>query len=573
MFCFVQCLRKVFLNSQCLLFVFTIFVCDRAFSESITAENLKGKYRGYNVIIILIDALPQKQLYSYGHGRNATPWITRLSERSIVFDNAYAPASYTMPSIVSLFTSEYPYTHRILHVFKDKVPESTQTLAETLRALGYDTAWFGSCRDPHTGAVQGLLQGFDTLGDIGSQEVLKNSAAGAAHGVLRTAYLMERYDAVIKWVFEHKKSPFFIVVHSYAAHERVFPFMGYSRYCSLFRRKLLRGIGLKEMVKKTWEYLSDTYQNDPQRIYDVLGTQNVEQHKDLFQTPYTTQKFFHIKRLCLSLQQKAALNTLMTKAYHRELCGFDKKQRTALLDVLDSALFEVDRKLIGRLYRQLRREHLLDKTIILLTSAHGNEYGEHDEYGHEIALYQETIKIPFILYLPATISRRSDDIATLVDVLPTVLELIGERVPAEAQGKSLVERVERKDDCSTNDFTVSQTCGGLFSIVTPTWKLIDRSQEIPIAGKYYCHGNFQGREEKKAVSSTCSTKDKYELFFLKEDPDERFNRAAEESEHVERLKGLLDTWKKNLPISVSEEGFFEEVSEETRQRIRQTGYW
>ena len=108
MFCFVQCLRKVFLNSQCLLFVFTIFVCDRAFSESITAENLKGKYRGYNVIIILIDALPQKQLYSYGHGRNATPWITRLSERSIVFDNAYAPASYTMPSIVSLFTSEYP---------------------------------------------------------------------------------------------------------------------------------------------------------------------------------------------------------------------------------------------------------------------------------------------------------------------------------------------------------------------------------------------------------------------------------------------------------------------------------
>jgi arylsulfatase A-like enzyme/Tfp pilus assembly protein PilF len=95
---------------------------------------------------------------------------------------------------------------------------------------------------------------------------------------------------------------------------------------------------------------------------------------------------------------------------------------------------------LGILFDQLRSRGLYDGTLIAMAADHGEAFGEHGERTHGIFLYDETIHVPLLFKMPDKryAGQRVDTRAGLVDILPTVLEVVGLPTPKEVQGESLV---------------------------------------------------------------------------------------------------------------------------------------
>ena len=129
-------------------------------------EQLSGANKGYNVILIILDALRPDHLGCYGYNLKDSPNIDSLARKGVIFKNAFSQASLTLPSVVSIFTSLQPVSHKTQLIFKDAVPDRVGTWAQIMSAYGYRTAWFGHLDDPHSGSGPGVLKGFSEVKDI-----------------------------------------------------------------------------------------------------------------------------------------------------------------------------------------------------------------------------------------------------------------------------------------------------------------------------------------------------------------------------------------------------------------------
>jgi arylsulfatase A-like enzyme/Flp pilus assembly protein TadD len=96
---------------------------------------------------------------------------------------------------------------------------------------------------------------------------------------------------------------------------------------------------------------------------------------------------------------------------------------------------------VGELLDHLRRIGVYDRAVILLLADHGEGLGDHGEKEHGILLYRETIRVPLLLKLPGgeRAGARIDAPAELLDVVPTVLGVLGLEAPAELPGRSLLD--------------------------------------------------------------------------------------------------------------------------------------
>jgi len=112
-----------------------------------------------NILLIVIDTLRADRLSAYGESRDLTPFLDSLAARGAIFQNTYAPSSWTNPSIASLFTSRYQSQHHI-ESFAAVLADDETTLAEVLREAGYATGAFSA--NYLIDAQHGYGQGFDT---------------------------------------------------------------------------------------------------------------------------------------------------------------------------------------------------------------------------------------------------------------------------------------------------------------------------------------------------------------------------------------------------------------------------
>ncbi len=84
---------------------------------------------------------------------------------------------------------------------------------------------------------------------------------------------------------------------------------------------------------------------------------------------------------------------------------------------------------IGRLLDALERQGLLDRTIVIVAGDHGESLGEHGERDHGIFVYESVLRIPLIIRTPSIEPRRVGSVVRLIDVMPTVLDLLGLPLP------------------------------------------------------------------------------------------------------------------------------------------------
>ena len=125
--------------------------------------------KDFNIVLITIDCLRADHLSCYGYERKTSPNIDNIAAQGIIFKNATSPSSWTVPSMVSLFTSLYPSNHGIVRGLgwggkrevqkQDAISDKLTTLPEILKEKGYTT--FGVASNIHLGERLGFARGFD----------------------------------------------------------------------------------------------------------------------------------------------------------------------------------------------------------------------------------------------------------------------------------------------------------------------------------------------------------------------------------------------------------------------------
>ncbi|TET42288.1 MAG: hypothetical protein E3J63_00955, partial [Elusimicrobia bacterium] len=114
-----------------------------------------------NIILVLIDALRPDHLGCYGYSRETSPNIDRIAREGVIFTSAISQASWTWPSVASLFTSLHPSQHLLLRAFGYPLKNSLTTLAEILKGEGYTTGAFSS--NVGISTIYQFDQGFDSF--------------------------------------------------------------------------------------------------------------------------------------------------------------------------------------------------------------------------------------------------------------------------------------------------------------------------------------------------------------------------------------------------------------------------
>lgn len=170
---------------------------------------------------------------------------------------------------------------------------------------------------------------------------------------------------------------------------------------------------------------------------------------------------------------------------------------------------------LKKLVEGIRKRGLLENTLLVIYGDHGEAFGEHPgNYGHTLYLYEENVRVPLIFWMPAKLQpARLGRVTSLVDVAPTVCDLLGFSAPASFEGASALCDVEAPAFFST-EYSMR-----LRGVRFRDWKLI--------------YENDTGHSR---------------LYDLKRDPAERLNVAAVHAQVVSSLRRFFE-WSEGAPPS------------------------
>jgi len=333
------------------------------------------KVTGPNVLLITLDTTRRDHLGCYGYDRPTSPHLDRLAQDSIVYENAYASSSWTMPTHASMFTGKLPSAHGANydpegplklsagiagpfdHYRARPIAENETTLAQLLSEHGYATG--GVAAGPWMKRIFRLDKGFEFYDD---QNVSALNGR-PAEDVTRVA---------IDFVDRHAKRPFFLFLNYYDAHS------------------------------PWWE--------EPPR--DAAGK------------PTGPPRPFHDPRPFMPPDLDPArmdYTTFAGLAYDAEIAYMDQEIGRLIEHLKASGLYENTWIFVLADHGELMGDPVL---------------GEPGLWGHGDSLSQAEIHIPFLVKEPGPGARSGRDATPVqqVDILPTVLKRLGLPLPTNIQG-------------------------------------------------------------------------------------------------------------------------------------------
>jgi arylsulfatase A-like enzyme len=216
--------------------------------------------------------------------------------------------------------------------------------------------------------------------------------------------------------------------------------------------------------------------------------------------------------------------------------------------------------LIGRLIDHLRKAGKLEKTIVVVTSDHGESFGEHGYRQHGPRVDEPVMRVPLLIRLPKGHSAynpggRNDQLVRVVDILPTVLDALRLPIPAEIDGVSLLAAIEGQP-------------------LPELWAYGESGRDyVGLDPERF----FPGVKGKQRMIRTVDWKlvrvarpegPEYRLFDLERDPGETTNVAGEHPDKVGELVKLLDPFLRLDDQSREQRA----ISDEEREHLRQLGY-
>jgi len=231
-------------------------------------------------------------------------------------------------------------------------------------------------------------------------------------------------------------------------------------------------------------------------------------------------------------------------------------------------------KAIGTLMDYLKDIGAYKNTIIVVTADHGEAFGEHEHYfGHSLQLYDPSIMVPLIFTNKKTLplNRTIDTQVESIDIIPTLLEIIGLEAPKEMEGKSLMSLIDKRKKKTLyleKAFSETQNMrwGGLI--------LKDNLEQAEEIHKKVKSGEEISRcirtPKWKFILSRKSSSRADELYDMKDDPKENINLIYEDMGTAEHLKKDMENWMKGEAKSAREESA--PMDNETLETLKSLGY-
>jgi len=221
--------------------------------------------------------------------------------------------------------------------------------------------------------------------------------------------------------------------------------------------------------------------------------------------------------------------------------GLSTDEKTQLNNLYDGAVKYFDFN-FERIVEHLKKLEMMDKTVIIITSDHGEEFWEHDGFAHGHSLYREVIQVPLIVrYSSKLPAKRIKFCVQLLDLLPTILSMAGVKGEFEFQGKSLIPSIFK--DKQVNEEILFEAI--LFGaekkgLLKKGWKLIENTNQRN-------EGTFEllGDVTKYIYPEY---KEGYELYNIEHDFSEKNNLINDFPQIAIRLKMALLRFKANAPL-------------------------
>jgi arylsulfatase A-like enzyme len=387
-----------------------------------------------SVLLLILDTVRAAELSLYGYGRLTTPELEHWAERGTVFERAFAPSPWTLPSHASIFTGRPELTLGATHW--DRLGTDWPTLAEVMRARGYGTAAFVANTD-WAGWDSGLSRGFERYDDYPVSLWTAVSATSFGRviypmlydrlpgrlqrlpGGLRLRHPQQHRSAAaiaagfLAWLDDRPRAPYFAFLNFMDAHT---PYTPPDSFRNRYRTPMPRPV-----------------------------------------SPYAWSDRPPVRLTPTDLRPKQ--------------------------DLYDGSIAYLDAE-IGRLLGALERRGALEHTLVVLTADHGEEFAEHGLGGHGSTLYRLSVQVPLVLWFPGRVpaGRRVATPVSLQNLGATVLDLAAPG-PGRLPGRSLA-RFWRSPDQAQPD-----------TILATVRLLEGRLGSIAFGGRRYIRDEITGSEE------------------------------------------------------------------------------
>ena len=374
-----------------------------------------------NVLLVVLDTVRADRLTPYGYHRDTTPQLAKLAKRGVRFDRVHSSAPWTLPSHATMFTGRWPHEMKIETV--GSLDTTYPTLAEFLGSHGYATAGVVA-NQFFCGHETGLNRGFATYRDypLTPGEVLRSTSVG--------------------WLLSKK---FTRVQDEFASR-----FLG--KKGTVFSQHHDRKPA-GEVNREFLEWLGGVKDQPFFAFLNFFDT-----HSPYFPPPDWTKHFGAVPKSQAEADLVRDWWMYRTNPHRAEEIGL-------MVDLYDDCLAAQDEQ-IGLLFDHLEKTGVLDKTLVIITSDHGEEFGEHGQFIHGYSLYESATRVPLFIFAPRDVPKDHvvKESVSLRDIPATVIDLLGLEGDSTFPGASLARTWKTSGETKREDPAISE----LRTLIEPT---------------------------------------------------------------------------------------------------------
>lgn len=359
-----------------------------------------------NIIFIVMDTAGTKHMSIYGYHRRTTPNLERIGEECTLYTRCFAPSCWTLPSHASMFTGLYPKQHGV-HGWNLMDRQCTH-LANLLKQGGYKTYGFSS--NPIVSPATGIGRHFDLFLDYGKSEQW---------------FVNEGTDNPQRQEFLYQLS-----LKRMSADKVIY----FLRYVLANRDWAVLRSYLKRYLRKTTSELDPVNYSAPFSSKSLQeGLKIIKDHcRSSDGCPYFM--FFNLMephhyynpptqaRIFSSPQDKQLIP--LNLFYDSKNLNKYGHLMSDWINLYDDEIVYMD-ALLGNFYDCLNQNGMLNNTVVILTSDHGEHFGEKGHYEHRFSLYNELIWVPLLVKFPVSLASPgvTDRLTSLNDLFSTILDL------------------------------------------------------------------------------------------------------------------------------------------------------
>lgn len=506
-----------------------------------------------DIVFLVLDTQRADRLSCYGYPLETSPAIDQLASEGTQFQNAIAPAQWTIPSHASMFTGVYPSVHQTVQSYS-VLPQNLPTLAERLQAGGYYTAAF--CNNPLVGVINnGLRRGFYSFLNYSGLLTSQPNQAGVP------CNLIDRYRQGFKQVLAKTLNQ---VQDRFARSDLMLALSFTPIMVPLWQTALSfkgnTGKSLRDAVKLLTERKGLAEDQPIFTFINLMGTH----------MPYHPPRQYVEKFAPHVLRDRASQRYL--RQFNSDVYGWlaplasplDEHQKVTLDEMYNAEVAAQDEQ-VGWFLEQLRSSDRAQDTLIVICSDHGEHLGEKQLVGHTNAIYNELARVPLIIYssngdFP---SQQRSDIVSTRRLFHTVLTAAGLADTSEA-ALTLAETDPAEKD---SVFAEAVPPENVINLLRQRQPGLVSTRGYDSTTRAIWQGNY------KLLAKGESGLERRELYNIANDPRESINLHDIFPEKVEPLCDRLQSFLGELPVTpMAEETADNYDDPEVYRRLRDLGY-